>query len=732
MTLNFKKGSILQLGLQILIVLISTWSLGALIWLMRFPSLAVFDSQKALHGPWLQLTIRLGMIWFYWLGGAAYIVTSSLLNCAVVNIFGSKKIGPERWVAVLFLAIGFNLLCQMAGVGSYGTMPGGGVVGVWFVTWPLPEIIWLAIAKSLLLAGMILYTELNLMWLATPVLNSLRWLARPFQVWLNSITVSSQILDLNQVKDLNKTLLEHEYAELLAELDDQVHSNQFWENYYPKSGATNLEFFSATQSSITPESARQEPCPLPEINPDGARFAKSVSKLTPILQEQALVLENKLQRFGIAGEVTAIRPGPVVTLFEFTPAEDAKISKIIALESDLTLALQTASLRIIAPVPGKAVVGFEVANQVRESVLLSDVLQDQAYIEFTNKVREGASTNLPFQIPIAIGKDTVGNNVILDLARAPHLLVAGSTGSGKSVALNSILVSMLCANPPERLRLILIDPKRLEFARYADLGHLLFPIVFEVKKALLVLRWVVRQMEWRYQKMAAAGARSLAEYNQKIDPSSILPYIVIVIDELADLMMTSTKEVEDLIIRIAQMARAAGIHLIVATQRPSVDVVTGLIKVNFPSRISFRVASKADSRTILDCNGADTLLGAGDMLMLNSQSASLQRLHGAYVTDDEIIKVVDFVAKHYPVNYLPFDDLEFAGAIKNNEDEDELLTDVLLFLKDCDEVSISLLQRRFRIGYNRSARIMDHLESCGYVLNLDNGKVRKVIKDRLE
>jgi S-DNA-T family DNA segregation ATPase FtsK/SpoIIIE len=446
-------------------------------------------------------------------------------------------------------------------------------------------------------------------------------------------------------------------------------------------------------------------------------------------------LINKLKRFGIGGKITAVKPGPVVTLFEFAPAEDAKISRILALENDLALALQTKSIRIIAPVPGKAVVGFEVANPVRESVLLSDVLQDFKFTKFVASVQQGQSQDLPYQIPIALGKDTVGGNLIIDLVKTPHLLVAGSTGSGKSVALNSVLVSLLCANPPARLRLILVDPKQLEFAKYAGMGHLLFPIASDAKKVLVILRWVVREMERRYAQMATVGVRNLADYNEYLlaQPQAELeqlPYIVLVIDELADLMMTSGKEVEDLIIRIAQMARAAGIHLIVATQRPSVDVVTGLIKVNFPSRIAFRVASKADSRTILDANGADTLLGSGDMLFLSSQSASLSRAHGAYVSDREVQEVVNFVKQHYPTNYLNLDQ-SVNTVLDDLLAQDALLTDVLGFLKEHEEVSVSLLQRRFRIGYNRSARIMDLLEDGGYVLPLEGGKLRKVIKDRL-
>jgi S-DNA-T family DNA segregation ATPase FtsK/SpoIIIE len=309
----------------------------------------------------------------------------------------------------------------------------------------------------------------------------------------------------------------------------------------------------------------------------------------------------------------------------------------------------------------------------------------------------------------------------------PHLLVAGSTGSGKSVALNTMLISLLCNQSPDQLRLILIDPKRLEFAPYADIAHLLFPIVTDPKLAAPVLRWVVKEMEGRYQKMAERGARNIFDYRKLLKPNDEpMPTIIVIIDELADLMMTAGREIEDLIARIAQMARAAGIHMIVATQRPSVDVITGLIKVNFPSRISFRVTSKIDSRTILDASGADKLLGRGDMLFLDSSQTGLQRVHGAFVSDAEIAQVVAHIKKERAVQYLDINTVcpkEDAG-----DEQDDMFNQVCDFLYEIDEVSISLLQRRFRIGYNRSARIIEMLEARGMIAPSYGGKTRKVLK----
>ncbi|MEX0940608.1 MAG: DNA translocase FtsK [Candidatus Babeliales bacterium] len=436
------------------------------------------------------------------------------------------------------------------------------------------------------------------------------------------------------------------------------------------------------------------------------------------LEQLAQVLEEKLARFGIAGQVTSIKIGPVVTLFEYQPHIDSKISKIIALEDDLALALQATSIRIIAPIPGTSVVGFEVANKSRNLVHLSTILHSAEFSSFNGK------------LPLVLGVDTVGKTVITDLTTLPHVLIAGSTGSGKSVAMNVILTSLLYRCMPEYLKLILIDPKRLEFAPYADIPHLLFPIVTNPKEAGPVLQWVVRTMEERYEIMATCGVRNIADYNkiaEKKDDFESFPFIVVMIDELADLMMVAGKEIEERIARIAQMARAAGIHLIVATQRPSVDVLTGIIKANFPSRISFKVATKIDSRTILDAIGADKLLGKGDMLYLD-MSSHLCRIHGPYISDDEVEQIASFTRAQKKAEYL---DLSEVVKTENHEllDADqELYEQVLCFVQSIDEISISLLQRRFRIGYNRSARMIDLLEMQGIIMPSQGGKTRKVIR----
>jgi len=452
---------------------------------------------------------------------------------------------------------------------------------------------------------------------------------------------------------------------------------------------------------------------------------KKIAQAVIIEKQEALVLqskllEEKLAQFDIKGAVVGMHSGPVVTLFEYQPDIKVKVSRILALEDDLAMALKALSIRIIAPIPGRSVVGFEVANRDRQDVILSTILQSPGF-----KQHKGA-------LPMVFGQDTLGNDVIADLAKMPHLLIAGSTGSGKSVALNAMLVSLLCALKPQELQLIIIDPKRLEFAAYDGIAHLIFPIVTDTKKAIPILKWVVQTMEQRYQIMAQHGVRNLSDYKiaaQQNPDMQVMPLMVVIIDELADLMMTAGKAVEESIARIAQMARAAGIHMIIATQRPSVDVITGMIKVNFPNRVAFKVTSKIDSRTILDASGAEKLLGRGDMLFLDTSKSHLTRVHGAYISDQEIHDVVSQIKQQGLAKYITISE-QFESQEEDDflDGDDTLFQEILQVIKDLDEVSISMLQRRFRIGYNRSARMISILESKGMVVAVQGGKMRRVVK----
>jgi DNA segregation ATPase FtsK/SpoIIIE, S-DNA-T family len=468
------------------------------------------------------------------------------------------------------------------------------------------------------------------------------------------------------------------------------------------------------------------------------------------LEQLSRDVELRLKDFGIQVQVVAVHPGPVVTRFEMQPAAGIKVSRITGLAKDLARSLSVVSVRIVEVIPGKSVVGLEVPNKHREIVRLSEILSSTAYQHARSP------------LSLALGKDIAGHPVIVDLGKMPHLLVAGTTGSGKSVGLNAMLLSILYKATPQQVRLIMIDPKMLELAIYEGIPHLLAPVVTDMKEAANALRWCVAEMERRYKLMAHLGVRNLAGHNQKIQeahdkgqplndpfwkpeqgskPESLehLPYIIVLIDEFADMMMVVGKKVEELIARIAQKARAAGIHLILATQRPSVDVITGLIKANIPTRISFQVSSKIDSRTILDQQGADQLLGHGDMLYLAPGTGVPIRVHGAFVADQEVHQVVSALKKSAAPEYMldlsqanlnEGGDLDF---LDNNAGEKDVLYDqAVQIVIETRRASISSIQRRLKIGYNRAARLMEDMEKAGLVSAMEsNGNRDILIPDRL-
>jgi S-DNA-T family DNA segregation ATPase FtsK/SpoIIIE len=435
---------------------------------------------------------------------------------------------------------------------------------------------------------------------------------------------------------------------------------------------------------------------------------------------QSALLTQKLLDFDIQGRVTQVHPGPVVTMFEFEPAPGVKVRRIEGLADDLALAMKAASVRIVSPLPGKAAVGIEVPNNSRETVWFREIVQASEYQSQRSRLR------------IPLGKDIFGTPVVANIEKMPHLLVAGATGSGKSVAINAIIMALLLNARPNEVKLVMVDPKMLELSLYNDIPHLLTPVVTQPKKAAETLRAVVAEMERRYRQLAEKGSKNIESYNKAVPEKERLPFIVVIIDELADLMMTVQKEVEDSIMRIAQMARAAGIHLIVATQRPSVDVVTGLIKANLPSRIAFQVASKTDSRTILDANGAESLLGKGDMLFLPPGSSHLVRVHGCFVSEEEIKRVVEFAKKQGKPNYELLQQrvkevAEAAVAATEDSEHDEEYERAVDLVQMNGQASTSFLQRRLRVGYNRAARMIEMMEKDGIVGPADGSKPRKVL-----
>lgn len=442
---------------------------------------------------------------------------------------------------------------------------------------------------------------------------------------------------------------------------------------------------------------------------------------------KARLIEDKLKDFGVSGKITEIRPGPVITMFEYKPAPGIKINKIASLENDLAMGLSALSIRIIAPIPGKDVIGIEVPNEDRETVVLRELIEHPDFMD-----KQSA-------LSLALGKDIAGRPLFTDLRRAPHLMIAGTTGSGKSVLLNAILTSLMYKSTPNELKFIMIDPKMLELSIYEDIPHLLHPVVTEPMKAAAALKWAVAEMETRYKLLSDEGVRDIETHNKNIEMEDSenkwerwLPYIVIVIDELADLMMVAPSEIKESVTRLSQKARAAGIHLIVATQRPSVDIVAGLLKANFPTRISFHVSSKIDSRIILDTGGAESLLGKGDMLFQKPGASSLIRLQGALISDAEREQITEYLkAQGKPdynehITYIEESD----ESEKMDEDKDELYYTALKIIAETKHASISMLQRRLKIGYNRAANIVETMEREGAIGPQESaGRPREVYID---
>ncbi|WP_396626017.1 DNA translocase FtsK [Luteitalea sp.] len=453
------------------------------------------------------------------------------------------------------------------------------------------------------------------------------------------------------------------------------------------------------------------------------------------LMDAARQLQDKCREFSVEGDIVQILPGPVVTTYEFKPDAGVKYSKITGLSDDLSLAMRAESV-LIDRIPGRSTVGIQIPNPQREAISLRELLESEPY------------RKSPSKLAIALGKTIHGEPYVSDLATMPHLLIAGSTGTGKSVGLNAMLTSILYRATPDQVRFIMIDPKRLELGMYEDIPHLLTPVVVEPKLAANALRWAVREMEERYKTLAAFGVRNIEQFNRNLkasidagevrtdaktgEPFKTLPFVVVVIDELADLMMVASNEVEQSICRLAQMARAVGIHLILATQRPSVDVITGLIKANMPSRISFRVSSKVDSRTILDANGAEALLGKGDMLFLPPASSRVMRLHGAYISEQESARLASFLRKQGQPTY----DRSITDEEKSSEgggggfEKDDLYDEAARIVVSSGQASISYLQRRLRIGFSRAARLVDMMEAEGLVSSGQGGKAREVLVDK--
>ncbi len=455
---------------------------------------------------------------------------------------------------------------------------------------------------------------------------------------------------------------------------------------------------------------------LPPVGLLQAPPATELKRTREELEANAQILKRKLEDFGVNGHIVQASPGPVITSYEFEPAAGVKVSQVVNLSDDLALAMKAAAVRIIGPIPGRGTVAVEVPNPETATVYLREILVSPEFVESKGK------------LPLALGKDTTGNAVISDLQAMPHLLIAGSTGSGKSVGLNTMICSLLYKATPADVRLLLIDPKRLELGVYEGIPHLLAPVVTDAKEASARLKWIVGKMDERYKALQSKTVRNIEGYNKEVPPEEKLPYWVVVVDELADLMMVSAGDVQNSLVRLAQIARAVGIHLIVATQRPSVDVVTGLIKANFPTRIAFQVASKVDSRTVLDGNGAEQLLGRGDMIFVPPAASRQMRVHGSWVADNEVKAICDFLRTQGSAVYekveLPVMEEEGGG---DGEDRDDIYWDAVNLVIAQRAASISFLQRRLGLGYPKAARFIDMMEQDRIIGPGQGAKPREIL-----
>lgn len=488
----------------------------------------------------------------------------------------------------------------------------------------------------------------------------------------------------------------------------------------PMKAETKQEAAAAQVMEVPPVNCAPEAYQLPPIDLLSKAGSGRGGRSERDIEGMAAVLETTLSSFGVDAHVLKASQGPAITQFEVQPAVGVKVSKIVNLADDLALKLAVPDIRIEAPIPGKAVIGIEVPNKKIQPVHLRGILETIGINPTGSKLN------------VVLGKDIAGNPVITDIAKAPHLLVAGATGSGKSVCINALIASILYQAKPQEVKFLMVDPKMVELTNYNGIPHLIAPVVTDPKKAAAALKWIVTEMENRYRTFASNGVRDIRRYNElkaakKGADGAPLPFIVVIIDELADLMMVAPGDVEDAICRLTQMARAAGIHLVIATQRPSVDVITGIIKANIPSRIAFAVSSQVDSRTIIDMNGAEKLLGRGDMLFLPVGASKPVRIQGVYISDDEVEALVEYVKAQCKPEYLGGD---FAAAAEQSTavvDDDPLLTEAIHLVVERGQASVSMLQRKFKLGYNRAARLMDMMEERGIVGPYEGSKPREVL-----
>ena len=722
-----------------ILVLLSVWSYSPLdpTWLgplsaQQSGNTSVTSNVVGIVGA----SIAAGLVWV--VGSAAFAVPVLILLQGIRS-FQEETLETKvrSLLGGVLLVLSLSTLFHLYGATSstvLAAIPTGGAWGAWFgplATPLLGEVGSTILLSSLLLVSILLIAPFSV---ATALGNipgllggirdrtprlSLSWLSFPSRL---------RFPKTNKPVKINRSLAKRSGALTFLQKDDPPEAAEFFQEEFDPE-IVEPENTPTVRRTIRLNRKVSEgynlPDPLALLDPPPVSRSQQTDE---ILESQSRILTGAFQNFGIAGKVTEVHPGPVITMYEFEPGPGIKVARIVNLAHDLAMALKATSVRIVAPLPGKSTVGIEVPNPVRETVAFREVLTSEAFSRSRSK------------LTMALGKDIFGRPFVADLRTMPHLLVAGATGAGKSVGLNSMLLSLLFSAHPDEVKLLLIDPKVLELQVYDGIPHLLRPALTDPKSAARGLSWVLQEMERRYRLLAEHGVRNIQSYNAKIaeegnggaslqaqpdlpfnpdqdEPMAPepLPYIVVVIDEFADLMMVAPKEIEEKIARLAQMARASGIHLILATQRPSVDVVTGLIKANFPARIAFQVSSKIDSRTILDANGAEALLGLGDMLYLAPGTGRLIRLHGSYVSDEDVRRVVEYVKAQAGPDYSDEAPFQTSEVLEEDQERDEVYEQAREVVLTSGQASASLIQRRLRVGYPRAARMIEQMEEEGLV-----------------
>lgn len=692
-------------------------------------AISLFSNKTGIVGAFLK------NIYMTLMGFGGYIFPLIIIAVGVLLIINRVNLNNDiKSIYLLAMFLCFLVLLDINNVDGYSFSTkisnslklskeglGGGIIGssIGFVIFKLFGSIGSNIVIIfLMLILILLFTEIKISEILNNINKKFTYLIKQKKYNVNNEKTSNSN---SNIKSKNIDINEHqiieikEYREKNNQIDIKADQNN--DNSQNQSELNNLNINS---SSKLPNYS------TPSLNLLNKVENKMDSNYKKEVIHNAKKIEETMKSFGIDSKIIQINRGPSITCYELQPAPGIKVSKIVNLSNDLALSLATSDIRIVAPIPGKAAVGIEIPNKIKDVVTLREILESDEF------------TNLNSNIPLALGKDITGKPIISTIDSMPHLLIAGATGSGKSVCINTIIMSILFKAHPNDVKLLLIDPKVVELSVYNDIPHLLIPVVTNPKKAATSLSWAVNEMERRYQLFAKNNVRDIKSYNKLFNnDNDKLPNIIIIIDELADLMMVAAQEIEDYICRLAQMARAAGMYLIIATQRPSVDVITGTIKANIPSRISFAVSSQVDSRTILDMSGAEKLLGKGDMLFFPSNLPKPIRIQGAFISDLEVKKVVDYLKEQNSAQY----DTEVLDSIskevetnKPSEDADELLPDAISLVVNEGQASISYLQRKLKIGYARAARIIDQMEERGIIGGYEGSKPRKVLvtKEDLE